>query len=51
MNDIRAVVKGYQNLDFISLRIEDAFSDDWWEGIGGNTPQIDLGVDVTSEGQ
>jgi cytoplasmic tRNA 2-thiolation protein 2 len=50
-DEIRAVVKGYDKLDFISLRIEDAFNDDWWEGIGGQPPKKDLGVDATNEGQ
>jgi cytoplasmic tRNA 2-thiolation protein 2 len=50
-DDICAVVKRYDRLNFIPLRIEDAFSDDWWERIGGQPPQKDLGVDVTNEGQ
>lgn len=48
-DEIRAVVKRYNKLDFISLRIEDAFSDDWWKGIGGPPLPQDLGIDVTNE--
>jgi hypothetical protein len=45
------MVKKYDKFDFTPLRIEDAFSDDWWEGVVGQPPQKDLGVDVTNEGQ
>lgn len=50
-DEIRAVVQRYHKFSFIPLRIEDAFSDDWWEQIGGQRPQRDLCVNVMNEGR
>jgi cytoplasmic tRNA 2-thiolation protein 2 len=50
-DEIRAVVQSYHKFNFTALRVEDAFSDDWWEKIGGQLPQKDLGVNITNEGR
>jgi cytoplasmic tRNA 2-thiolation protein 2 len=49
--EIRAVVDKYDRFDLIPLRIEDAFSNEWWGKIGGKPVQQDLGADVTNEGK
>ncbi|KAG6842338.1 hypothetical protein C0991_010628 [Blastosporella zonata] len=48
--DIRAVMKKYKGLDFIPLRVEDAFSRTWWDSVGGKRGAEDLGMDVANEG-
>ncbi|KAF9003984.1 hypothetical protein BDQ17DRAFT_1279401 [Cyathus striatus] len=46
--DIRQVAKQYESkLDFIPLRIEDAFDEKWWNSIGGRSTH--LGMDSTAE--
>jgi len=56
--DIRAVVKSYSNpsanfeIDFIPLRLEDAFDEAWWKSVGGTdlpTAYEDLGIDINDE--
>ncbi|KAG6851099.1 hypothetical protein H0H93_000979 [Arthromyces matolae] len=48
--DIRAAVQQYEGLVFLPLRIEDAFSLNWWENnIGGKPHEKDLGIDITNE--
>lgn len=48
---VRAVVQKYEQLNFVPLRIEDAFDGAWWEQVGGKPTQSELGMDVTNEGQ
>jgi cytoplasmic tRNA 2-thiolation protein 2 len=51
-DDIRKVVAAYDSLDFVSLRIEDAFDDAWWDAIGGRqTHMQSLSVDMTGQGK
>ncbi|KAG6908694.1 hypothetical protein DXG01_003708 [Tephrocybe rancida] len=47
--DIRAVVKKYEGLTFIPLRVEDAFDRAWWDSVGGKGGAEDLGMDVANE--
>ncbi|KAH0585186.1 hypothetical protein H2248_008440 [Termitomyces sp. 'cryptogamus'] len=46
---IRAIVEQYEDLTFIPLRIEDAFSRDWWDSVGGKHISDNLGIDLTNE--
>jgi hypothetical protein len=49
--DIRKVVEQYDNIEFIPLRIEDAFDRDWWIQHGGDTGFSDIALDITNEGK
>jgi len=48
--EVRAAVGKYKALDFIPLRIEDAFDHAWWEKVGGKPVQLNLDVDISNEG-
>ncbi|KAF8071905.1 hypothetical protein FPV67DRAFT_1483121 [Lyophyllum atratum] len=47
--EIRAMVAKYDRLEFLPLRVEDAFSSAWWDKIGGKPSGKDLGIDITNE--
>ncbi|KAF5382162.1 hypothetical protein D9615_004389 [Tricholomella constricta] len=47
--EIRAVVAKHDRLDFIPLRLEDAFSSAWWNAVGGKPASKELGMDITNE--
>jgi hypothetical protein len=45
------LVNGYDaNFEFISLRIEDAFNEGWWKGVGGYNPLRHPELTVFNEG-
>ncbi|KAF9267789.1 hypothetical protein L218DRAFT_893922 [Marasmius fiardii PR-910] len=46
--DIREVVESCQSLEFIPLRLEDAFDRQWWKKVDGN-PGGDIGIDLNNE--
>ena len=48
--DIARIVRNYDGFDFVPLRIQDAFSSDWWDPIAGGRISERLGVDLTDEG-
>lgn len=48
-DDVRRIVERYDDLEFVPLRIEDAFDESWWESVGGKPAKGQLGVDVTNE--
>jgi cytoplasmic tRNA 2-thiolation protein 2 len=47
--DVRAVLEKYEPFEFFPLRLEDAFSDEWWKKVGGKPSQA-LAIDITNEG-
>ncbi|KAG6862558.1 hypothetical protein C0995_000106 [Termitomyces sp. Mi166 len=47
--DVRAVVEKYEGLTFIPIRVEDAFSREWWDNVGGKLDPDNLGLDLTNE--
>ncbi|KAG5652117.1 hypothetical protein H0H81_006254 [Sphagnurus paluster] len=46
---VRRVVAAYDRLEFVPLRVEDAFSSAWWARVGGAPASKDLGVDITNQ--
>ncbi|THV07395.1 hypothetical protein K435DRAFT_825628 [Dendrothele bispora CBS 962.96] len=46
--DVRTLVKTYEQFEFTPLRLEDAFDRKWWAEVGGK-PSPDLFVDPTNE--
>lgn len=48
---IRNVVAKYDGLEFVPVRLEDAFDHDWWEKVGGSPLDHNLRVDLLSEGE
>lgn len=49
--DIRKVIEQYENVEFVPLRLEDAFDHDWWTRHGGNTRVSDIALDMSNEGK
>lgn len=49
-DEIAQFVKRYDDLDFVSLRIQDAFDPSWWERTGGKSYPSELGVTLGDEG-
>ncbi|CCM06392.1 uncharacterized protein FIBRA_08651 [Fibroporia radiculosa] len=47
--DVARIVRSYDGFDFVPLRIQDAFSSDWWDPIAGAQSLEQLGVDLTDE--
>ncbi|KAJ2926929.1 hypothetical protein H1R20_g10174, partial [Candolleomyces eurysporus] len=56
--DVREVVQSYCDpaskfeIDFIPLRLEDAFDESWWKSVGGSNidrATKDLGIDISNE--
>lgn len=56
--EVRNTIKAYSDpttkfeLDFIPLRLEDAFDEAWWKSVGGtdlNQAVKDLGIDINDE--
>lgn len=47
-SDVHAIVNLYGGLEFIPLRIQDAFDPSWWKSMGRDS--VSLGVDMTAEG-
>ncbi|KAI0635822.1 hypothetical protein C8Q77DRAFT_1207753 [Trametes polyzona] len=47
--EIAQFVKRYDDLDFVSLRIRDAFDRSWWERTGGQPIVSSLGVSLADE--
>ena len=48
--DIRSVVSSYESLDFVAVRLENAFDDAWWQSVGGKPSPPDLRIDISHEG-
>ncbi|KAH9945378.1 uncharacterized protein BXZ73DRAFT_38529 [Epithele typhae] len=48
--DVSQFVGKYNEIDLISLRIQDAFDSSWWETVGGKTARSALGASLTDEG-
>ncbi|KAI0749411.1 hypothetical protein C8Q80DRAFT_1218582 [Daedaleopsis nitida] len=48
-DEIAQFVARYHDLDFVCLRIQDAFDRTWWEKIGGKMPASTKGVSLTDE--
>ena len=48
--DIRSVVSSYESLDFVAVRLENAFDDAWWQFVGGKPSPSDLKIDISHEG-
>ncbi|KAI0359973.1 hypothetical protein OH77DRAFT_1471896 [Trametes cingulata] len=48
-DEIAQAVKRYDDLDFVPLRIQDAFDRSWWERIGGKPFPSELGVSLSDE--
>lgn len=48
-DQIRTVVASYGSLDFIPLRLEDAFDNSWWKSVGGRPSSSELEVDLSNE--
>ena len=48
--DIRSVVSSYESLDFVAVRLENAFDDAWWQFVGGKPSSSDLKIDISHEG-
>ena len=49
--EIRALVAKYDALEFIPLRLEDAFDPTWWSKVGGIPSEKDLTVSLAAEGE
>ncbi|KIL67622.1 hypothetical protein M378DRAFT_73256 [Amanita muscaria Koide BX008] len=47
--EVRSVLKQYENIDLILLRIEDAFDPGWWAHNGGDAVNMNLGLDMSNE--
>jgi cytoplasmic tRNA 2-thiolation protein 2 len=48
--EVRRVVDAYEPLEFVSLRLEDAFDGTWWESVGGPASE-DIYVGFSTEGK
>ncbi|OSD06470.1 hypothetical protein PYCCODRAFT_1474610 [Trametes coccinea BRFM310] len=48
--EIAKHMQRYEGLDFVSLRIQDAFDPSWWERMGGKPFTSELGVTLADEG-
>ncbi|KAI0710272.1 hypothetical protein C8Q76DRAFT_94818 [Earliella scabrosa] len=48
-SEIARFVARYDELDLVSLRIQDAFDRTWWEKIGGRIPSFGKGVSLADE--
>ena len=40
----------YDELELVTLRIQDAFDPSWWEKVGGRTSFSDVRVSLANEG-
>lgn len=49
-DEIARFVGQYDDLDFVPLRIQDAFDRVWWEKIGGKKPAFAKGASLADEG-
>jgi len=49
--EMRALVTKYDRLEFIPLRLEDAFDPTWWSKMGGMPLENDLTISLTAEGE
>ncbi|KAF8627005.1 hypothetical protein AX15_004589 [Amanita polypyramis BW_CC] len=47
--EVTKVIEQYENVEFIPLRIEDAFDHDWWIRDDGNAEYLDLSLDMSDE--
>ncbi|KAI8980098.1 hypothetical protein BD414DRAFT_444483 [Trametes punicea] len=48
--EIASHMKRYDDLDFVMLRIQDAFDRSWWERVGGQHCPSQIGVSLADEG-
>ncbi|KAI9057286.1 hypothetical protein FKP32DRAFT_1638041, partial [Trametes sanguinea] len=48
--EITRHMQRYDGLDFVSLRIQDAFDPLWWERVGGKPLSSNIGVSLADEG-
>ncbi|KAI0714321.1 hypothetical protein C8T65DRAFT_644705 [Cerioporus squamosus] len=48
-DEIARFVSGYDELDFVPLRLQDAFDRSWWEKTGGRVSFSDIGVSLSDE--
>ncbi len=46
---IRTAVASYNSLDFIPLRLEDAFDNSWWKSVGGRPSSSELEIDLSTK--
>jgi hypothetical protein len=44
------VIQQFGDVDFLPLRLQDAFDRTWWDKIGAGTPNATLGADFADEG-
>ncbi|KAI0649242.1 hypothetical protein C8Q79DRAFT_1085802 [Trametes meyenii] len=49
-DEITHHMKRYGDIDFVALRIQDAFDPTWWDRVGGKPYSKELGVSVAEEG-
>ena len=48
-DEVREAVKRYEGVEFVPLRLEDAFDPEWWARIG-QPSAADISVDLSTEG-
>jgi cytoplasmic tRNA 2-thiolation protein 2 len=51
IDQVRDAVKNYPNVDFLPIRIEDAFDQFWWESTIGGPLSSNIHVGLSSEGK
>lgn len=51
MSDIARHVAQYVELEFVPLRIQDAFDPEWWREVHTSLAESNFSVDMTSEGE
>ena len=49
--DIERLVSKYEGLEFVPLRIQEAFSSEWWRKVHASREEGSISVDMTSEGE
>ena len=49
--DVERLVAKYKGLDFVPLRIQDAFSAEWWGKVHASREEASFSVDMSSEGE
>ncbi len=48
--EVRLAASKYDSLEFLPLRLEDAFDESWWISVGGKPNSESLSVDFSDEG-
>lgn len=48
--EIAELIARHDGIEFIPVRIQDAFDHDWWERVGGISGSFGLDIQLTDEG-